>query len=92
MAKRSLVWVALCAVLAGWLCFVPLFNFLSYAFCLAMAVIVSLASAHLGAFAVTRARRTDEGLLLDCGPNDLDADYDVDSANYGALRLSFRGS
>ena len=62
--KRYIGWMLVLAGAAAGLCFVPLFNLLAYEFCLALALLGSLAAAHLGAVQVACARGRDEGLML----------------------------
>jgi len=46
--RRTLLWATALATLAALLCFVPLFNLLAYEFSAAIALLASLAAAHLG--------------------------------------------
>ncbi len=75
LLKRTILWMLALAALAGGLCFVPLFNLLSYEFCLALAVAGSVAAAHLGSVFVACARARDDGLelALDDAPRALGA-------------------
>ena len=54
--KRFWVWLALLAILAGVLCFVPLFDVLGYDFAFAMGFAAALAGVDLGHGVVVRAR------------------------------------
>jgi tetratricopeptide (TPR) repeat protein len=50
-------WGAILFVVGAALCFVPLFDVLGYEWCLAMAIVASLAGAHVAALGVGRERR-----------------------------------
>ena len=65
--RRTQVWLGLLAALAGVLAFTPLFNLLAYEFCLAVAVVGSVAAAHLGSVQVAVARRREAGMMLSLG-------------------------
>ena len=67
LLKRTILWMLALAGLSAGLCFVPLFNLLSYEFCLALAVAGSVAAAHLGSVFVACARARDDGLVLALG-------------------------
>jgi len=65
--RRTRVWVLLLSGLALALAFTPLFNLLSYEFCMALAVGASLASTHMGSALVATLRQRDDGMLLTLG-------------------------
>jgi hypothetical protein len=60
--------MVLLAALAGGLAHTPLFNVLSYEFCLALALAGSFAAAHLGSVTVAAARDRDDGMLFALRP------------------------
>jgi tetratricopeptide (TPR) repeat protein len=57
---RAVAWGAALALLGGALCFVPLFNLLSYEFSFAVGLVAAFGAAHLAVHLVARARAAAE--------------------------------
>jgi Tfp pilus assembly protein PilF len=59
-ATRTVGWGVILTVAAAGLCFVPLFDLLSYEFSFAIGLVAAVGAAHLGVHAVARARAAGE--------------------------------